>query len=594
MKKLFKQKNNCEMCFRNMNLSGKMISVYLAAAIMMYLISMAGLQMSFSIYDQKLYEKSLQELEFFIQRVGEDLRAIEDLSYTLAMDEEIQDILREAGREKYLSQSYYYMLSRIRRIVLNEVNIHPSVKNVIYTDGENVNMTIGTDCGTVSEAVYTKLHEVCSQMRGGYAALAPTEEFPYLLSGRDILETKNARLTYLGTFMITSDIAGMIEKKKSELKYAGSMLFVYSDDGIVCGKRENMPQLPQIDEGQGCRTIRYENERYLMCYLKSDKTGWMYVNYVPYNDILGQTAMLRYGMFAGIFAVFLVIYGMVHKVAGIITSPLRHLTQTIYLVEKGDFHGALDFLKVEERMDEAGLLTQEFQIMLEKIICLIHENYEKQLLLKDTKYKMLQAQINPHFMSNTLNVLNWTIRAGKNEDARRMVVELGSLMHFSLSRELYASASEELEAAKSYITIQQYRYKSRVRIQVVEEGDLSGYQVPRMILQPLIENSIHYGVEQSLNACAIRVLAREEDGLVFCVEDEGPGMDEEELAAVRNGTIVPKGHGIGLKNIRERLRNACAESEFIIESSLGSGTRVTIRMPQKSKEKDDVQTFDRG
>ena len=114
-----------------------------------------------------------------------------------------------------------------------------------------------------------------------------------------------------------------------------------------------------------------------------------------------------------------------------------------------------------------------------------------------------------------------------------------------------------------------------------------------MILQPLIENSIHYGVEQSLNTCTIRVVAKEEDGLVFCVEDEGPGMDEEDLEAVRNGTIVPKGHGIGLKNIRERLHNACADSEFIIESSLGSGTRVTIRMPQKSKEKDDVQTFDR-
>lgn len=574
--------------FRNMKLSKKMMSVYLAAACMTYIVSMAGLQVSFTIYDDKLYEKSLQELEFFAQNVDDDLEEVENLSYTLAMDENVQEALRKAQDETYLSPAYYYRISPIRKIILDEVNIHPSVKNVVYTDGKSVNILVGTDCGDAGDDAYQSLLGLCREKRGGYVEGAPSSGFPYLLSGRDILETKNARLTYFGTLMITSDIEGMIEKKKSELKYADSLLFVYSKEGMVYGCRENIPAMPKAGNVQGSRIVHYEGERYFMCYLESGDNGWTYVNFVPYNRIFGQVLMLRYGMFAGILAVFVLTFAMVRRVAGIITSPLRQLTETIYLVEKGDFRGALDYLEVDEREDEAGLLTQEFQVMLEKIICLIHENYEKQILLKDTKYKMLQAQINPHFLSNTLNVVNWTIRAGKDEDARNMVVELGSLLRFSLSKERYASAEEEIAAAKSYITIQQYRYKNRAEFEVMTQGDLDGYMVPRMILQPLIENSISYGVDQSLERCRIRVSAIEDHGLTLCVEDEGPGMNEEELAAVRNGTVVPKGHGIGLSNIRERLGSAFGDSEFLIESSPGAGTKITIRMPKCSKENEDV------
>lgn len=553
--------------FQDMRLSGKMVFIYLIVAGMSCAVSMIGLQASFGIYDRKLYEKSLQELEFFTQKVNDDLLAIENLSYTLAMDEDVQEALREAKEAKYLSQEYYYKLMPIRKIFLNEVNIHPVVRNAMYLDRRDVSVSVGTDCGTVSRETYAKLLSMCEEARGADIVLPPTEAFPYQLSGRDILETKNASLTYLGTVIVTSDISQMIEKKKKELKYADSFLYVYSKNGMIYGDNEMHPWLPQMSQDQGYGVVRYKNERYFMCYLKAEKNGWMYVNYVPYHEIFGQMQILRYGMLGGLAAVFMATLYVLVRVSRIITSPLHHLTEAMYLVEQGDFRKAREFLKVEDRCDEAGLLTQEFQIMLEKIDSLIHENYEKQILLMDTKYRMLQAQINPHFMSNTLNAVNWMIKAGENRDASKMIVELGNLLQAAVSPALYTTVDREMEIAESYITIQQFRYRSRVVFTVEKQGRLKDYIVPCMILQPLIENAICHGVDRSLSVCGIFISAVEEgEGMVLTVRDEGAGMDAGELEAVRSGTVEPKGHGIGLKNIRERLHMAYAESEFVIES----------------------------
>lgn len=571
--------------FKDMKLSGKMVLIYLIVAGMSCAVSMIGLQASFGIYDRKLYEKSLQELEFFTQKVNDDLLAIENLSYTLAMDDNVQEALRQAQETKYLSQEYYYTLMPIRKIFLDQINIHPVVKNVMYIDRQDIRISAGTDCGTVSEETYAKLLSLCKAARGADIVLPPSQAFPYQLSGRDILETQNARLTYLGTVIVTSDISQMIEKKKKELKYADSLLYVYSEEGMIYGNDGGFPGLPQMNQKQGYKIVSYQNERYFMSYLKAEKNGWMYVNYVPYHEIFGQMRMLRYGMLGGLVAVFLATLCVLVRVSRIITNPLHHLTEAMYLVEQGNFQEAREFLKVERRCDEAGLLTQEFKIMLEKIDSLIHENYEKQLLLMDTRYQMLQAQINPHFMSNTLNAVNWMIKAGENRDASKMIVELGSLLQAAVSPELYTTVEREMEIAESYITIQQFRYRSRVVFTVEKQGSLAAYIVPCMILQPLIENAIYYGADRSLSVCSIYVSAKEsKEGMVLCVRDEGAGMEVDELEAVRNGTIRPKGHGIGLKNIRERLHMAYADSKFMIESGPGAGTQVTICIPRRECE----------
>lgn len=578
--------NGLKSWFKNSKLQNKVALVYLFVTGIICVISIIALQASFNIYDKKLYEKSLQELDYFIQEVNDGLDQVENLSYSLAMNNEVQAYLTNVYDIGKVSPDYYYELSHLRSILQDSINTHPIVKNIIYLNHIGVKLMVGIDCGPIDENEYLELMEAYGSSRGGYVFRSPTEEYPYLLSGRDILERKNASLNYLGSFILTSDVAGLIKQKKNELEAPNSTLLVYSAENIIyteLDENENT-EFSLFEDHQGYDVVTRQGQKYFLCYLTSSRNGWTYVNYVPYSEIFGQTMAVRYLMLASFLLIFVMAVFILRKVARIITNPLKQLTEAMQYIEDGDFQGAKEYLPKEQRNDEVGLLAQEFVDMMDKIDTLIFENYEKQILLKDTKYKMLQAQINPHFLYNTLNTLNWLVRAGRNEEAGKMTVELGMLLRATFAKELYTNVEQEVAELKSYVTIQQFRYHSRAEFTIHTEGNLKDYMVPHMILQPLVENAIYYGVEKSLNTCHISVLVKEEtDTILLKVKDDGPGMYPEELNAVRNFTIKPKGHGIGLKNIQERLNIAYQHSEFIITSEPGTGTQISLRIPKQKK-----------
>jgi Predicted signal transduction protein with a C-terminal ATPase domain len=570
--------------FENLKLSKKMIVMYLTFVGISLCFSMVALQVSFNVYANELYEKSLQELDFFTQQVNNSLQEIENLSYAISMDTEIQEKLFELGELEYLSASYYSKMQQLRYLLVSKIANYSEVKNLIFTDRKSITYTVGTACGEIENIRYEDMLEEFQKKKGGYAASAPTENYPYLVSGRDILRKKNASLDYLGTIFLTSDISGLIDEKVDKLASANTTLYVYSEAGMIYqGDGEQFQRLNSIPS-KGYEIIRLKGEKYFVSYIESKETGWMYVNLFPYSEIFSQTTLIRYGMLIGFILLFAATIIAVLKVSRFITRPLEKLTVSMQIVETGDFQKARKALAYETRTDETGILSQEFRTMLEKIDTLIHENYEKQILLQDTKYKMLQAQINPHFLYNTLNAINWMIRASENENAEEMIIELGYLLRASFEKEPYTTVSEEIDVVRSYITIQQYRYQKRAEFVIETKGDLAAYMIPRMILQPLIENAVYYGVEPAMKCCKIRVFVAEENEYIFLqISDTGQGMNEEELQSVRNGTVVPKGNGIGLKNIRERLNITYKDSEFVINSQIGVGTEIQIRIPKVGK-----------
>ena len=575
---------------RDIKLSKKMLFVYAVFAGVSCIISIIALQKSLNIYDSKLYEKSLQELDFFTQQVNTSLNDIEKVSSSIALNTEIQNQLALMESYEYMSAQYSLGLYQLREMIEDELVSAAAVKNIIYTDKKEAEIKAGTDTGKIGEDEFKEILEDFQGARGGYISKNPTADYPYLLSGRDILERKNASLDYLGSLILTSDISGIIGQNSDSLEAAHSTLFVYSEDGMIYqDETQAVPKLPDMDHTKGYEVVHIQGEKYFMCYLRSSMNDWMYVNIFPYSDIFGQVMNVRYLLIGGFLILFICMVVVMRKMSVVIVRPLNQLTESMRIVEKADFKGAKQVLDKDLSNDETGLLAQEFKVMLDKIDILIYENYEKQLLLQDTKYKMLQAQINPHFLYNTLNALNWMVKGKRNDDAGKVIIELGKLLRASFAKDPYTTVAGELEVAKGYIVIQKYRYQNRVEFEVSEEGNLDQYMIPRMILQPLIENAIYYGVDTSLERCRITVCVKEElEAVSLTVEDTGPGMEPEELEKVRNGTAVPKGHGIGIKNIRERLKITYEDSEFSIESRKGYGTKIQIRIPKICSEVDHV------
>lgn len=568
--------------WNDLRLASKMLLVYLALLIVMCVVTITAMQVNLNIYDEKLYEKSLQELDFFVQQVNDSLDEVEAFSYNIAMGVDIQQRLSTMKSHSHLEAQYNYERYQLRNLLSTEVYTHPIVKNITYTDQFKNEVVVGDYSGPIDPEVYSGLLEEMHEAHGGYVTLPPSEEYPYLLSGRDILKHTDFSMDYLGTYIITCDIASIIESQMDTLSAPHSAMLVRGPEGIIF-QSDGQSDPPSIEGEQGCDVLRLDGQLYFTCWLTDKEHGWIYLNQFPYSEIYGQITQMRYTLF-GIFTAMFVAYILIMRwLARAVTRPLQTLSQSMRVVETGDFKAAEAVLPAEPSGDETGELTQEFRVMLEKIDLLIYENYEKQLLLQEMRYQMLQAQINPHFLNNTLNTVAWMVKAGQNDNANKVIMELGQLLRSALSKKDYVSVAEDIQHTRAYITIQQFRYGKRASFDVDCSGTVEEYMLPKMVLQPLVENAILHGVEDALKHCTVTVsVIEEKDTLRLEVQDDGPGMSQERLEAVRNFTAKPKGHGIGLKNIKERLEMAFGEDcTFHIDSALDQGTTVRIVVPKK-------------
>ena len=255
-----------------------------------------------------------------------------------------------------------------------------------------------------------------------------------------------------------------------------------------------------------------------------------------------------------------------------------------------------------ERQDEVGLLGRSFNAMLQQIGRLLSQVREEQRLKREAELRSLQAHIQPHFLYNTLDTIQWLARKDGAKEAAEMVEALSKLFRIGLSKgQETIPLADELEHIRSYLKIQKTRYKDKLNYEI-EAGAIRGDTlVLKLILQPVVENAIYHGIKERRGPGHIAIRVSERDGVLeFTVEDDGVGMSEERLAALRGTLESPMASGgetgaggglpvspaasagssYGLRNVQERIRLTFGESYGIsVESKEKQGTRVTIRHP---------------
>ena len=568
--------------FKNITLTRKMLLVYAVFAGFFFGVSILAFQGSTDVFEKKLYDNSIRELDYYAKDVKDSLQRVSDRSYEMLLDSELQSILGKLQQTKPETLEYNQLLTSIRWSLVNDKNLKSDIQTIYYIDNYGNTVESGQAAWEIPEEEKDVFMQKIRDSNGEAVFYGPTKKCKYLLCGRKMLNWQDMSLENMGTLMLVCDVGQMIERDKKLLEAEHASMFVYTDDHMIYQDiEESLPPLPQNKDGQGHKVLNYQGERYFMCYLSTSENGWMYVNFFPYSDVYGQIERVRNLALCSFCVVFVLLLFLIHRISEIITRPLETLVRSMQVVETGDFESAKQIPMDAEREDEVGLLTKEFRVMLDQIDVLVKENYEKQFLLKDTKYKMLQAQINPHFLYNTLNVIHWMIRAKENEKASRMIVELGTLLRASFNENPYITVEEEIGMLENYLKIQRYRYEDRADFAVEKNGNPGKYIMPRMTLQPLVENAIFYGADQMEDVCHIKItITEEENNILFEVKDNGPGMTEEELEGVRKFTVKPKGHGIGIKNICERLNITYEAFQFQIESKVGKGTLIRIRVPK--------------
>ena len=316
---------------------------------------------------------------------------------------------------------------------------------------------------------------------------------------------------------------------------------------------------------------------YIILCEQSNTTGWTVWLYQPVG--LAGEAMRPIGVMAGV-TILICIFAAVLAyfiTSGMVSSRIERLTCFMQEVQEG----SMDMQMESDDRDEIGMLYRGFGSMMKRIRTLINEVYLSKITQKEAELKALQAQINPHFLYNTLSLINWKALAAGEEDISRMTLALSTFYRTALNRGRNVLQVEtELSNTRAYLEIQSMLHDGDFDYEIEAQTEILQCESLNLILQPVVENAIHHGIEEITDGRGkITVRGWKEDNCVwFMVEDNGVGMEQE----VADKILTMESKGYGVRNVDERIRLCYGEKYAMkVESVVGKGTKMTIHFPAR-------------
>lgn len=363
----------------------------------------------------------------------------------------------------------------------------------------------------------------------------------------------------------------------------GNIIYHPQQQLIYAGLKDE--NIMEALETEGSFIDDFKGEKRITTVQSIEYSGWKMVGISYVNEIVENRqnfnqliiVILLFGIVFIAIASFFISYK--------ISQPIKRLEHQMNRIERGDFN--IDSLEVKGE-DEVKQLTKAFNIMILRIKNLMKQIVREQETIRKSELKALQAQINPHFLYNTLDSIIW-MNENKNYDGvTDMVSALAKLFRISLShgREII-TIKDEVEHAKSYLVIQKIRYKNKFNYMIDVPEELENYMTVKLILQPIIENAIYHGINKIEDKGLITIsVKREMNKILFMITDNGYGIDESLMESILTREVSGENSsGVGLKNVDERIRLSYGDEYGIsIKSEEDVGTSVTISIPVVEQE----------
>ncbi len=577
--------------YLNLRLKYKMIILTSLVLLAFSIGGLSILQYAFNLYNKEIYRQSAQALQVSTNSVEAELKKMERLSYQISTDAYVQSYLEELSSTDS-SYDMFMIGNELRKRLLHIGALNKYVQSIQVYDVFDKEYASGNFMMNLSDDRLQTMKEVAKQEEGGVNWVSPSERDQTVMAVRDIREYMDFSFERLGTVGVRVDIHEIMNELTNNLAEQETDFLIFDkNDNIVFAKEDGIDSINPSEylqkNQQGYQIIKYKDERYFLTYSEANHLDWTYMILTPYSNLFTVITKARTAVFITYFALFLLMIFLGSKFTGTIVNPIESLNKKMKKVQTGD----LDYYDVgienELTKDEAGQMHENFKKMMNQINYLIGENYKKQLLIKESEFKTLQAQVNPHFLYNTLESINWSAKIVGEKKISQMAESLGYVLRASINmKDTLISLEEELSIAEHYITIQSYRFEERLAFTKDIPKAYLSEQVPKFIIQPLVENAIRYGLQEMIGVCKIHLSVIEEKGFfIIHVEDNGPGMQKAYLEQIETGEYQPKGTGIGLRNIDERIKLLFGEPYGLkIDSEIGKGTKVSIMLPREEKQ----------
>lgn len=369
-------------------------------------------------------------------------------------------------------------------------------------------------------------------------------------------------------------------------------LYMISNNGeLIYHPRMQLIETGQMEENidtaagyrDGSYRERYGGEQREISVKSVGYTGWKLISVTPEKGLpLNNLKMRLFVVF--VVAAFLLVLVLTNTfISSRITIPIQKLERSVNAIEEGDLDTEVYMggsYEIRHLGRSIGDMAKRIKTLMEDIVA-EHESKRK------SEFDTLQSQINPHFLYNTLDIIVWMIENEQKQEAVKVVTSLARFFRISLSKgKSIITVRDELEHVRSYLTIQQMRFKNKFVYRIEAGADVMELVSLKLMLQPLVENAIYHGMEFMDGDGEICVeVRREADELWFLISDNGLGMTAEQAAGLlgeRHHVSSRRGSGIGVKNVNERIRLYFGEDYGLqIQSEPDEGTRVSIHLPAR-------------
>ncbi len=553
----------------------------------------------FSFYRSSslIREKTRQYTKDILMETGNNievkLREVERLSFQIITNPEIQKALKQANKNfeyeydrvswertvDLLLRGYISSdtdIAAIQIIALKDTTyyINPaSVPFSFYSSSEDMKrleerngsvVWFDTDPGNQTIAIGRVINDLESQEKAGYL-------FMYLRESSIFNLYKNTELFKNGDFFVVNRRGNIVSfKEKNRLG---------SNIGITVEGKE----LSEL--GKDFTTSKINGRNYYITFRDIAGTPWRIFSFIPAIEYERDILWLRNWTVLICASCCVLALSFAAVISGGISKPVRRLSTMMTKVGGGDFNVSSTY----ESKDEIGVLSGQFNKMVSQVQQLIQEVYQEQLLKQKAELKSLRMQINPHFLYNTLESINWMARIKGVPEVGRMVKAMGDLMRASISGDDFITIEEEIKNIKNYLMIQMFRYGDKFEVSIEINPEIMNVKIPKLILQPIVENAIVHGFENRIGNGRILISGKTENGRILLqVKDDGIGMEEETAASLleNEGKVLSgmENHThIGLRNVNRRIKMYYGQDYGIsIESFPELGTNVKVSLSQNS------------
>lgn len=375
---------------------------------------------------------------------------------------------------------------------------------------------------------------------------------------------KNANITSEGLVYLMSENGRMITSSNS------SILQKMQKKGILLNYGAEL-FMEKRKEGQ---------KEYYITRQNVDGASWQMILIIPENEYEDQYRFLWLSAALMLGSMIAVIVLMSYLLSGYYVGRLKKLNVEMTGLESGNLNANLPITTEEDEVEE---IYHNFNGMVQEVQRLMQEHYQLGKEVKMAEVRALQAQINPHFLYNTLDLINWISMDYGAEEIGTLTWNLARFYRLSLNHgKSLISIGEEVEHVEVYVNIENYHFDNAISLEVDVPEELKSYACLNIILQPFVENAIVHGIAEKpdIESCEIRICARrEEQDIVFSVQDDGPGVDVKEMQKETQQDIRTAQHGYGVRNINFRLKLCFGEKYGVTYLESEKGTHVEIKIP---------------